>query len=268
MRRHADVERDRLAALAPAALARDDHRAEIGRALGEHVGDGVSEDLIAVEVEEVGEARHRRADEASVLHAALEQLVDVGADGAEAVAALEVAGAGALREQRGPVRGILTVIHKLSAAEGTSIPFDAKAVVAPPVGASAQTTPPVLSSRVARDGGTSVALVALLRQLVREEVQACLVGQPSAALDSIAPIRTEDTRSAETAEQREMDDVIGVVELARLLNIERKTVYNLIQLGQIPGVRRFGRRIRIHRATVLSWLRSGQGSVPRSRRTL
>lgn len=61
----------------------------------------------------------------------------------------------------------------------------------------------------------------------------------------------------------ETTDVNG---LTALLGLNRKTVYNLITLGQIPGVRRMGRRIVVHRETVLSWLRNGQGSVPRSRR--
>jgi excisionase family DNA binding protein len=59
--------------------------------------------------------------------------------------------------------------------------------------------------------------------------------------------------------------VITVGELATLLRIDRKSVYNLVRTGEIPGVRRIGRAIRIHRPTVLNWLAQGQGRAPRSR---
>jgi excisionase family DNA binding protein len=58
--------------------------------------------------------------------------------------------------------------------------------------------------------------------------------------------------------------VISVRDLARLLNLERKSVYAAIRRGEIPGVRRVGRCIRVCRATVLAWLRDGQGLVSRS----
>lgn len=61
--------------------------------------------------------------------------------------------------------------------------------------------------------------------------------------------------------------VLTVDELARLLRVERKTVYTLIAQGELPGVRRVGRSIRIFRRAVLDWLASGQGRVSRSRRT-
>jgi excisionase family DNA binding protein len=58
-----------------------------------------------------------------------------------------------------------------------------------------------------------------------------------------------------------------VDELAELLRVERKTAYAAIANGEIPGVRRVGRSIRIFRQAVLYWLASGQGRVSRSRRT-
>lgn len=68
----------------------------------------------------------------------------------------------------------------------------------------------------------------------------------------------------------EADDparILTVDELAELLRLERKTVYAAIANGEIPGVRRVGRSIRILRQAVLDWLSSGQGRVSRSRRT-
>jgi hypothetical protein len=40
---------------------------------------------------------------------------------------------------------------------------------------------------------------------------------------------------------------------------------NLIARGELPGVRRLGRAVRIHRDAVLGWLAQGQGHVSRSR---
>lgn len=60
-------------------------------------------------------------------------------------------------------------------------------------------------------------------------------------------------------------DVLTVDETASLLRVNRKTVYELIQRGDLPGVRRVGRAVRIHRETVLRWLAEGQGRAPRSR---
>ncbi len=58
-------------------------------------------------------------------------------------------------------------------------------------------------------------------------------------------------------------EMLTVAEAARELRINRKTLYELIQRGELPGVRRFGRAIRIHRHTLLQWL-ADQGRVPHS----
>ena len=60
--------------------------------------------------------------------------------------------------------------------------------------------------------------------------------------------------------------VLTVDELAALLRLDRKTVYSMVKRGEIPGVRRFGRAVRVHGPTVLQWLADGQGQAPRSRR--
>ena len=62
------------------------------------------------------------------------------------------------------------------------------------------------------------------------------------------------------------DSLAHADELADLLRVERKTVYSAIRRGEIPGVQRVGRTIRIGRAAVVSWLNSGQGCVSRSKR--
>jgi len=55
-------------------------------------------------------------------------------------------------------------------------------------------------------------------------------------------------------------EVITVDELAALLRVDRKSAYQLVAKGQVPGIRRIGRAIRIHRATVLAWLATGLAS--------
>lgn len=55
-------------------------------------------------------------------------------------------------------------------------------------------------------------------------------------------------------------------ELATLLRLNRKTVYELLARNEIPGVRRLGRVYRINRDAVLDWLK-GQDRVAGARRT-
>ncbi len=55
-----------------------------------------------------------------------------------------------------------------------------------------------------------------------------------------------------------MPTFITVDELAVVLRVNRNTAYEAVQRGDIPGVSRIGRKIRICRATVVDWLR-GQG---------
>jgi excisionase family DNA binding protein len=63
-----------------------------------------------------------------------------------------------------------------------------------------------------------------------------------------------------------LSQVLTVDELAQLLRIDRKVAYEAIAAGQIPGVRRIGRRVlRISRDAVLSWLHEGKGDVSRRR---
>lgn len=57
-------------------------------------------------------------------------------------------------------------------------------------------------------------------------------------------------------------DVMTVNEIAELLRLNRKTVYELVRQGVIP-VRRVGRSLRASRETVLRWL--SEESSPRER---
>jgi excisionase family DNA binding protein len=60
--------------------------------------------------------------------------------------------------------------------------------------------------------------------------------------------------------------VLTVDELAALLRVNRKTVYDALSRREIPGARRIGATYRIHRDAVLEWLASGQDRAARSRR--
>jgi excisionase family DNA binding protein len=60
--------------------------------------------------------------------------------------------------------------------------------------------------------------------------------------------------------------VITVEELAALLRVNRKTVYEALARGDIPGAKRIGVTYRIHRDAVLAWLASSQDRAARSRR--
>jgi len=59
--------------------------------------------------------------------------------------------------------------------------------------------------------------------------------------------------------------ILTIDELAALLRLNRKTVYELARNGEIP-VRRVGRSLRAHRDTVLKWLSESQVPVSRKRR--
>ncbi len=51
----------------------------------------------------------------------------------------------------------------------------------------------------------------------------------------------------------ELPVFLTVDELAAFLRINRDTAYRLCASREIPGVRKLGRCIRIHRETVLAW---------------
>ena len=55
---------------------------------------------------------------------------------------------------------------------------------------------------------------------------------------------------------------LTVDEAAGTMRVNRKTLYELIAAGEVPGVSHFGRAIRIHRDTFLRWL--AEGAAPRS----
>jgi excisionase family DNA binding protein len=52
--------------------------------------------------------------------------------------------------------------------------------------------------------------------------------------------------------------VLRADDVAKLLGVDRKTVYAAAERGEIPGTIRIGRLLRFSRAKVLAWM--GQGA--------
>ena len=57
--------------------------------------------------------------------------------------------------------------------------------------------------------------------------------------------------------------VLTVEEVADLMRVDRKTAYAAIATGDVPGVRRLGRCIRVSRDVLLAWLAEGESAQPR-----
>jgi excisionase family DNA binding protein len=75
-----------------------------------------------------------------------------------------------------------------------------------------------------------------------------------------------DASPSSVGNHASLPEIFTVDELTALLRLNRKTTYEAIAAGKIPGAVRIGRTIRISRAAVLDWFRNGQGRVSRSRR--
>jgi excisionase family DNA binding protein len=96
---------------------------------------------------------------------------------------------------------------------------------------------------------------------------------PSELAVEVVPTQAEVVAPRESARESlgpsnpstDLPPVLTVDELAALLRLDRKSIYEALARGQIPGARRIGRRYRIGRDAVLDWLR-GQDRVSRARR--
>jgi excisionase family DNA binding protein len=82
--------------------------------------------------------------------------------------------------------------------------------------------------------------------------------------ETAADIATEDG-GVSGDDGGDLPVVLTVDEVAAIMRVDRKTIYGVIARGEMPGVRRLGRSVRLHRDTVLRWLADGQGRAPRSR---
>ena len=52
----------------------------------------------------------------------------------------------------------------------------------------------------------------------------------------------------------------SIPELAIEYGVSEALLYNLANSGQLPGARRLGKRIVVHRETFQEWMRTGQGA--------
>ena len=59
-----------------------------------------------------------------------------------------------------------------------------------------------------------------------------------------------------------LPSLLTVDEAARFFRINRKTLYEAIRLGQVPGTVRFGKSIRLGRDAVKAWIHSALGALP------
>jgi excisionase family DNA binding protein len=77
--------------------------------------------------------------------------------------------------------------------------------------------------------------------------------------------------SGETARpepaKADLPPILTVDELAGFLRLNRKTVYEALSRGEIPGVRRIGGTFRISRDSVLGWMNRQVGGGGRRRQT-
>jgi excisionase family DNA binding protein len=76
----------------------------------------------------------------------------------------------------------------------------------------------------------------------------------------------EQRARSRTAGIRDLPAVLTGQELARLLRLRPRSVYEAIRRHEIPGVRRIGRKVRVDRDTIVKWLADVQGRVSRSPR--
>jgi excisionase family DNA binding protein len=75
-----------------------------------------------------------------------------------------------------------------------------------------------------------------------------------------------DISMGSAAAGNSLPPVLTVEEVADLMRIDRKTAYAAIADGDVPGVRRVGRCIRVSRDILLQWLANGQGGRMEKRR--
>ena len=68
-----------------------------------------------------------------------------------------------------------------------------------------------------------------------------------------------DARSAPAIPASTLPPVLTVDEAARFLRLNRKTLYDAVRAGELPGVVRVGRSIRIGRDALSGWLQGNGG---------
>lgn len=76
-------------------------------------------------------------------------------------------------------------------------------------------------------------------------------------MPSSTEARADRRRAPRTIER--LHTLLTIDEAARLLRVNRKTLYDAVKVNHVPGVVRVGRTIRISRDALLQWLRGNGG---------
>ncbi len=71
-------------------------------------------------------------------------------------------------------------------------------------------------------------------------------------------VTSQTTPSVSHTTEEPAPPTMTVDEAAEMLDVNRNTLYDAIDRGEIGGVRRIGRLIRIHRESFIEWLRQGE----------
>ncbi len=61
--------------------------------------------------------------------------------------------------------------------------------------------------------------------------------------------------------------IMTVDECAKYLRVNRKTIYDAVKRGELPGAQSIRGTIRIHRETVLAWFATGEAPAKQRKRT-
>lgn len=108
--------------------------------------------------------------------------------------------------------------------------------------------------------------------LARSEPESAVSTAPDTNLSpsqhgSLTSRTNPTTSSAAQLETDELPPLLTVEEVAVLIRTTPKSVYTMIDRGQLPGVTRLGRRLRVHRDDLVRWLHESRASSPQERRS-
>ncbi|MEN3313725.1 MAG: Helix-turn-helix domain [Actinomycetota bacterium] len=91
----------------------------------------------------------------------------------------------------------------------------------------------------------------------------------AASIESDGPSCADEkdlTSSDERQRQLRAEALLTVDDVAVLLRLSSKSVYRLVELRHLPGVRRIGRRVRFFRPELLAWMSGQESARPRRSR--
>lgn len=89
----------------------------------------------------------------------------------------------------------------------------------------------------------------------RRNTHAISSGPPVTTID-VRRLAGEPAPNAKSALQEQLDAplMLTVQESAKILRVNEKTIYDMVAKGELPGVKKVGRSIRISRRVLMQWL--------------